>query len=189
MKCLEASSSFLMLFEVTVAQDQHAEVQESRKGDAKIFDVAKVDAKKIEEIKDDAKKAELPPTSSSLFVSSAPIPLPPITTNAPTITTTVLEFDALFVVQLRVAKLEKDVSELKKIDHSAKALATLKSQVPTVVEQYLGSKIGDDLQKAIYLNTPALFLQLVDERNAEDDIEVFSTEPGLDWISAHNFLT
>ncbi|GJU61126.1 hypothetical protein Tco_1238892, partial [Tanacetum coccineum] len=30
----------------------------------------------------------------------------------------------------------------------------------------------------IYLNTPALFLQLVDERNAEDDIEVFSTEPG-----------
>ncbi|GJR17751.1 zinc finger, CCHC-type containing protein [Tanacetum coccineum] len=24
---------------------------------------------------------------------------------------------------------------------------------------------------------------------AEDDIEVFSTEPGLDWISAHNFVT
>ncbi|GJX16080.1 zinc finger, CCHC-type containing protein [Tanacetum coccineum] len=37
----------------------------------------------------------------------------------------------------------------------------------------------------IYLNTPALFLQLVDERNAEDDIEVFSTEPGFDWIFAH----
>nr|GEV85980.1 hypothetical protein [Tanacetum cinerariifolium] len=48
---------------------------------------------------------------------------------------------------LRVAKLEKDVSELKKIDHSAKALATLKSQVSTVVKQYLGSKISDDLQK------------------------------------------
>ncbi|GKE74855.1 hypothetical protein Tco_1536896, partial [Tanacetum coccineum] len=32
---------------------------------------------------------------------------------------------------LRVAKLEKDMFELKKIDHSAKALATLKSQVPT----------------------------------------------------------
>ncbi|GJS45369.1 hypothetical protein Tco_0595490 [Tanacetum coccineum] len=35
-------------------------------------------------------------------------------------------------VQLRVAKLEKNVSELKKIDHSAKALAALKSQVPMI---------------------------------------------------------
>ncbi|GJW57439.1 hypothetical protein Tco_0104170 [Tanacetum coccineum] len=41
----------------------------------------------------------------------------------------------------------KGLSELKKIDHSTKALATLKSQVPTIVEQYLGSKIDDDLQK------------------------------------------
>ncbi|GJX65911.1 hypothetical protein Tco_0300254 [Tanacetum coccineum] len=32
---------------------------------------------------------------------------------------------------LRVAKLEKDVSQLKKIDHSVKALTTIKSQVPT----------------------------------------------------------
>ncbi|GKD39929.1 hypothetical protein Tco_1260136 [Tanacetum coccineum] len=31
---------------------------------------------------------------------------------------------------------------------------------------------------------------LVDKHTAEDDIEVFSTKnPGLDWISAHNFLT
>nr|GEU90119.1 hypothetical protein [Tanacetum cinerariifolium] len=72
-----------------------------------------------------------------------------ITTNAPTITTAVPEPGALSVVQLRVAKLEKDVFELKKIDHSTKALATLKSQVSMVLEQYLGSKIGDDLQKTL----------------------------------------
>ncbi|GJS45776.1 hypothetical protein Tco_0595897 [Tanacetum coccineum] len=42
----------------------------------------------------------------------------------------------------------------------------------------------------IFLNTPALFLQLVDKHSAEDEIEVFSIEnPDLDWISAHNFLT
>nr|GEU49803.1 retrovirus-related Pol polyprotein from transposon TNT 1-94 [Tanacetum cinerariifolium] len=64
---------------------------------------------------------------------TAPIPTPSITTESPTITTAVLESDALSVVQLRVAKLEKDVSELKKIDHSAKALATLnKIQTPTI---------------------------------------------------------
>ncbi|GKE24288.1 hypothetical protein Tco_1435800 [Tanacetum coccineum] len=47
----------------------NAEVEESRKGNAKISDVAKADAEKIKEIKDNAKKAELPPTSSSLSVS------------------------------------------------------------------------------------------------------------------------
>ncbi|GKG60645.1 hypothetical protein Tco_0614207, partial [Tanacetum coccineum] len=52
---------------------------------------------------------------------------------------------ALTDVQLRVTKLEKDMFELKKIDHSAEALATLKSQVPIVVEHYLGSKMSDDL--------------------------------------------
>ncbi|GKF99840.1 hypothetical protein Tco_0301531, partial [Tanacetum coccineum] len=30
---------------------------------------------------------------------------------------------------------------------------------------------------------------VVDEHTVEDGIEVFSTEPGLDWIFAHNFLT
>ncbi|GKB52590.1 hypothetical protein Tco_0903343 [Tanacetum coccineum] len=76
------------------------------------------------------------------------IPTPPITIDAPTITTTVPKSNALTDVQLRVTKLEKDVSKLKKIDHSTKALATLKSRVPTVVEQYLRSKISDDLQKS-----------------------------------------
>ncbi|GJX80597.1 hypothetical protein Tco_0328746 [Tanacetum coccineum] len=46
--------------------------------------------------------------------TTAPISAPPITTDAPTITITVPESDKLVVVQLRVAKLEKDVSELKK---------------------------------------------------------------------------
>ncbi|GJX48669.1 hypothetical protein Tco_0273859 [Tanacetum coccineum] len=93
-----------------------------------------------------------PPTVSTippapLQQTTTPIPSPPITTDAPTITTIVPTSDALSTVQLRVVKLEKDVSKLKKIDHSAKALATLKSQVPMVVEQYLRSKIGYDLQK------------------------------------------
>ncbi|GJS11510.1 hypothetical protein Tco_0368306 [Tanacetum coccineum] len=85
--------------------------------------------------------------------TTTPIPTPPITTDALTNITVVSESDALSVVQLRVVKLEKDVFELKKIDHPAKALATLKSQVPTVVEQYLGSKIGDDLQKVLQRHT------------------------------------
>ncbi|GJS63903.1 hypothetical protein Tco_0678467 [Tanacetum coccineum] len=127
----------------------NAEVEESGKCDAKISDVAKADAEKIEEIKDDAKKAELPPTSLAYLylqiLTTTPIPAQPITTESPTITTAVPESDALTVVQLRVAKLEKDVSELKKNDLSAEALTTFKSQVPIVVDNYLGSKLGDAL--------------------------------------------
>nr|GEX69659.1 hypothetical protein [Tanacetum cinerariifolium] len=227
----------------------NAEVEDSGKGDAKISDVAKEGAEKTKEAKDDCKKADLPPTSSSLSVSSgfsdqflklssvtsligtikdttyakisslldikiqsdvpyiqslsvlkvlismifepsvltsvqetpstthvttlpplsvstippaplrqstAPIPTPPITTDALIIAIVVPEPDAISDVQLRVAKLEKDVSEIKKIDHSAKALATLKSQVPTVVEQYLGSKINDVLQKVLQRHTADL---------------------------------
>nr|GEV48746.1 integrase, catalytic region, zinc finger, CCHC-type, peptidase aspartic, catalytic [Tanacetum cinerariifolium] len=195
----------------------NAKVKDFDKGDEEVTDAAKADAKKTLEVKDDAMKTKLPPTSSSLFVSSGfgdqflklsydsslvctikdttdaeinsllevkiqyevphiqsssmlrvpismisvpsaltliqespsiaiittlpppsvsitpsltqqtttPIPTPPIIKDAPIITTTVSESDALSVVQIRVAELKKDVFELKKIDLSAKALAAL----------------------------------------------------------------
>ncbi|GKA90533.1 hypothetical protein Tco_0812403 [Tanacetum coccineum] len=81
---------------------KNAEVEESGNDDEEDSDAAKAEVEKTEEVKDVAKKAELPPTSSSLSVSS---------------------------------------------DHSAEALATLKSQVPMIVKHYLGSKIDDVLQK------------------------------------------
>ncbi|GKC87377.1 hypothetical protein Tco_1148026 [Tanacetum coccineum] len=84
------------------------------------------------------------------------IPTPPITTDAPIITTVVFKSNALSVVQLRVAKLEKDVSKLKKIDLFAKALAALKTQVPSVVDNYLGSKVGDVFQKELKKHTADL---------------------------------
>nr|GEY94575.1 hypothetical protein [Tanacetum cinerariifolium] len=42
---------------------------------------------------------------------------------------------------------------------------------------------------AEYVSKCLTCLKLVDDSTAEDDIEVFSTVPDLDWISAHNFLT
>ncbi|GJV67671.1 hypothetical protein Tco_1483180 [Tanacetum coccineum] len=50
-----------------------------------------------------------------------------------TITTTLPEITPFIALQLRVAKLEQDMSEVKKTDHSAAVLASIKSQVPTVV--------------------------------------------------------
>nr|GFB10739.1 hypothetical protein [Tanacetum cinerariifolium]GFB10810.1 hypothetical protein [Tanacetum cinerariifolium] len=42
-----------------------------------------------------------------------------------------------------VANLEKDMSELITVNQSTESLAILKSQVPSVVDNYLGSKVGD----------------------------------------------
>ncbi|GKE42516.1 hypothetical protein Tco_1469800, partial [Tanacetum coccineum] len=65
---------------------------------------------------------------------------PTITTYAPTVTTVIPESIALTTVELRVTKLEKDMSELKTGDHSFVALAVLQSYVLTVVDSYLDTK-------------------------------------------------
>ncbi|GJZ86722.1 hypothetical protein Tco_0658332, partial [Tanacetum coccineum] len=91
------------------------EVEESGNGDEEITDTAKANAEKTKEAKDDNKKVELPPSSSSLSVSS---------------------------------DLEKNVTKLELIDHSAEILAIIRSQVPAMVNEYLRSSLGDALQKS-----------------------------------------
>ncbi|GJZ97597.1 hypothetical protein Tco_0670050 [Tanacetum coccineum] len=242
----ESDEDDIYKYKIRVRKDEdeemiNAKVDDSYKGDEEVTDAAKADAEKTSEVKDDPKKTKLPPTSSSLSVSSGfgdqflklssesslvsivkdttdteinsllevkiqskvphtqspsvlsvlvsviseptvltpvqesssiatttnqpppsvsttpsvpqqtttPIPTPTITTDALTVTTAVLEFEALFVVQLRVAKLEKDVFDLNKIDLLAEALIALKTQVPSVVDNYLGSKVGDVFQKEL----------------------------------------
>ncbi|GJS90515.1 hypothetical protein Tco_0773151 [Tanacetum coccineum] len=226
-----------------------AEVEGSDKGDEEITNAAKEEATNTSEVKDDTKNTELPPSSSSLFVSlgfgdqflklssdsslvstvkdsadanvsslldipiqhetpkiqspsvqkflvsmipettnlppipeiviktpvtttdplpqvtpiistvqqtTTPIPTPTITTDSPTVTTVVPESNALSAVELRVAKLEKDVSELKTVDHSSEAIVVLQSQVPTVVDSYLDTKVGDVFQKELQKHTADL---------------------------------
>ncbi|GJV12926.1 hypothetical protein Tco_1354467 [Tanacetum coccineum] len=71
-------------------------------------------------------------------------------TSAPPVTTPVINISSPKPSsQLRVAKLEQDMSEVKKTNHSAAVLASIQSQVPTVVEKYVGTKIDDALLKAL----------------------------------------
>ncbi|GKF81655.1 hypothetical protein Tco_0240257 [Tanacetum coccineum] len=57
------------------------------------------------------------------------------------------------------------MSEVKKTDHFAAALASIKSQVPTVVDKYLGTKLDNALLKIL-------------ERHTADLIEKYSVLPG-----------
>ncbi|GKE97161.1 hypothetical protein Tco_1582016, partial [Tanacetum coccineum] len=72
---------------------------------------------------------------------------PPINTEATTITTSLPEITPFIALQLRVARLEQEMSEVKKTDHSADVLASIRSQVPTAVDKYLGTKLDDALLK------------------------------------------
>ncbi|GJS62237.1 hypothetical protein Tco_0657021 [Tanacetum coccineum] len=57
-----------------------------------------------------------------------------------TITTSLPEITPFIALQLRVARLEQEMSEVKKTDHSADVLASIRSQVPTAVDKYLGTE-------------------------------------------------
>ncbi|GJV03416.1 hypothetical protein Tco_1336985 [Tanacetum coccineum] len=83
---------------------------------------------------------------SSTKLSSLVTP-PPINTEATTITTSLPEITPFIALQLRVARLEQEMSEVKKTDHSADVLASIRSQVPTAVDKYLGTKLDDALLK------------------------------------------
>ncbi|GJT26416.1 hypothetical protein Tco_0906691 [Tanacetum coccineum] len=103
-------------------------------------------------------------TKPSLLVTP-----PPINTEATTITSSLLEITPFIALQLRVARLEQEMSEVKKTDHSADVLASIKSQVPMAVDKYLGTKLDDALLKVL-------------ERHTADLIEKFSVLPGPESI-------
>ncbi|GJT82547.1 hypothetical protein Tco_1056889 [Tanacetum coccineum] len=69
---------------------------------------------------------------------------------------------------LRVARLETR-GRVKKTDHSADVLASIRSQVPTAVNNYLGTKLDDALLKVL-------------ERHTADLIEKHSVLPGPESV-------
>ncbi|GJR21498.1 hypothetical protein Tco_0970025 [Tanacetum coccineum] len=110
-----------------------------------------------------------PFTDVSSTKPSSLVTPPPINTEATTIITSLPEITPFISLQLRVARLEQEMSEVKKTDHSADVLASIKSQVPTVVDEYLGTKLDDALLKIL-------------ERHTADLIEKYSALPGPESI-------
>ncbi|GJW99013.1 hypothetical protein Tco_0180821 [Tanacetum coccineum] len=112
----------------------------------------------------DEESNKQPPVLQQTTPTPTTIPTPPINTEAPAITTAIPEITPFIALQLRVAKLEQDMSEVKKIDHSAAVLASIQSQVPPVVDKYLGTKLDDALLKTL-------------ERHTADLVEKYSVLP------------
>ncbi|GJU22800.1 hypothetical protein Tco_1156142 [Tanacetum coccineum] len=94
---------------------------------------------------------------------------PPINTEATTITTSLPEITPFIALQLRVARLEQEMSEVKKTVHSADVVTSIRSHVPTAVDKYLGTKLDDALLKVL-------------ERHTADLIEKYTVLPGPESI-------
>ncbi|GKG11046.1 hypothetical protein Tco_0342446, partial [Tanacetum coccineum] len=61
------------------------------------------------------------------------------------------------------------MSEVKKTDHSADVLASIRSQIPMAVDNYLGTKLDDVLLKVL-------------ERHTADLVEKYSVLPGPESV-------
>ncbi|GKF93810.1 hypothetical protein Tco_0283510, partial [Tanacetum coccineum] len=96
------------------------------------------------------------PPPIHLFIShsqqSTPI-LTSTTVEATTSTTTILESRTLSVVHQRVFDLEKEVEILRNVDHKSAIHAAIKSEVPVVVKECLGTNLEDSLYKVIRKQT------------------------------------
>ncbi|GKA12715.1 hypothetical protein Tco_0692261 [Tanacetum coccineum] len=113
--------------------------------------------------------------SLKLQQTTTPIPTPPVTTKAPPITTlapvvtTIL--NPLPAISQRVSVLEKDVQELKLIDHTTELLASLRSEIPSAVNAYLRSSLRDVLQKFLQKHSKEPKQQYSQQVDYKDVIE------------------
>ncbi|GKD15196.1 hypothetical protein Tco_1199603 [Tanacetum coccineum] len=95
------------------------------------------------------------PETSTAAATTIPPPIPPTPIAIPTKTSipVLSDFSSVFQFNQRVSNLEKELSELKQADQSAQLLATIKSQIPTMVDPHLGTRLGDSIQKGLRSNT------------------------------------
>ncbi|GJW47626.1 hypothetical protein Tco_0079272 [Tanacetum coccineum] len=78
-------------------------------------------------------------------IQTSPLLTVPETTTS---TTAFPDSKTLSAIHLRVSNLEKEVKELKNVDHSSTLLATIKSEVSNAVQEYLGTSLDDALYKS-----------------------------------------
>ncbi|GKD77097.1 hypothetical protein Tco_1339718, partial [Tanacetum coccineum] len=110
-----------------------------------------------------------PFTDVSSIKPSSLVSPPPISTQATTITTSLPEITPFISLQLKVVRLEQEMSEVKKTDQSVDVLAIIKSQVPTVVDEYLGTKLDNALLKILGRHTADLIEKYYRKHDSDDE--------------------
>ncbi|GJV19269.1 hypothetical protein Tco_1368289 [Tanacetum coccineum] len=158
--------------EMTNAKDA-----DTRNDDEEITDTVKADAEKTKEVKDDNKKAKLPPSSSSLSVSLSFV----------TSTTTPPQY--VFTIS-PVLQQTTTPTPTPPITTENLSITMILDQLPVItVNAYLGSILGDALQKVLQKHTEELkqqYSQQVDykdviEESVQANIINEAPTPDLEW--------
>nr|GEU52753.1 hypothetical protein [Tanacetum cinerariifolium] len=87
------------------------------------------------------------------------IPFPQQSTLIPTpiteetiLTTSAPDSETLYAIHQRLSDLENEVKTLKNVDHRSAIHATIKSEVPSIVKEYLETSLDDTLHKKSAVN-------------------------------------
>ncbi|GJY89059.1 hypothetical protein Tco_0503687 [Tanacetum coccineum] len=179
----------------------NAEDADTGNNDEEITDATNADAEKAEEIKDDIKKVELSQSGSSLYVSSSfEIPhiqsrfvlnVPVSVISEPLVLTPIPETPSVAPGMILLPPpyhldhvLEKDVQEIKEVDHNATLLDSLRAEIPLAINAYLGYNLGDALQKIYKIHSylshdkhQALFDALLNSMSLDDAIAHGQVDP------------
>ncbi|GJS60632.1 ribonuclease H-like domain-containing protein [Tanacetum coccineum] len=94
---------------------------------------------------------------------------PPINTEATTITTSLPEITPFIALQLRVARLEQEMSEVKKTHLSADVLASIRSQVPTLIEKNSVLPGPESVKNQESEKSPKEIIKAKKEQDDDDD--------------------
>nr|GEY82492.1 hypothetical protein [Tanacetum cinerariifolium] len=76
--------------------------------------------------------------------------------EATTSTTTATDSTTLTVIHQSLSDVDNEVKTLRNVDHSSTIHAAVKSKVPTIVKEYIGTSLDDALHKALQRHTTEL---------------------------------
>ncbi|GJW53018.1 hypothetical protein Tco_0097103 [Tanacetum coccineum] len=118
-----------------------------------------------------------------------PTQIPPSTPPTPLLLATITpavqvpNFEAFTTILPRVSDLEKDVKELKQVDHTPAILELIKFEVPEAVNKYLGSTLGDALQKVLQRHTEELRQEFTQKTIIQTHTEDLNVQVSQDDVS------
>ncbi|GJZ02865.1 hypothetical protein Tco_0520826 [Tanacetum coccineum] len=97
-------------------------------------------------------KTTIPPSIPSVTLlpqQSTPTPTPTTKPTTTSIPHALLDFSSLFGFDKRVFALEKELFQIKQVDHCAEILASIKSQISAMMDDHLSTRLGYAAQTAL----------------------------------------
>ncbi|GJX61476.1 hypothetical protein Tco_0294376 [Tanacetum coccineum] len=123
-----------------------------------------------------------------LVIPEQTTPTPSLALLTKTLDSTVPPPPLIFLIHYvqRVSELEKEVKEIKRVDHYSVILATIRSEVSSVVNEYLRSSLGDSLQKVYQKHTKELKQELKQQESQKSASEIIKIKQ--EHTSKQNWL-